>query len=337
MRVADLSPSRPTGWHGLRFAVFWLSARRMLLMAPTLRRAVPPVPAPPPRPAVRIYSLNGGHSRDVYHTKRMQRVFAVRFSGDGSYVFSGGPAAGGGAARPAHPACLARPPRGWDPAVLPLNSLRARPWLPNPTRPPSLQPSSPARGLTPAAACRPCLPPGSDDMNVRVWKAEASEQLGTLLPRERKKHAYNKALVGAAPCGPPSCRGSAGSAMHQTCDGSAPAGTSASSGPGCSRPVPPQDASVTSTHPVQRWLSSSAAACACPSLCRPAGPAVPAPAGGAAQAPSRGGTHRAAPPPAGPHLQGGQAAAHADRLGAAQDAAPHRAQVGGAGPRAHSL
>jgi DDB1- and CUL4-associated factor 13 len=25
----------------------------------------------------------------VYHTKRMQRVFAVRFSGDASYVFSG--------------------------------------------------------------------------------------------------------------------------------------------------------------------------------------------------------------------------------------------------------
>ena len=32
-------------------------------------------------------------------------------------------------------------------------------------------------------------------MNVRVWKANASEQLGTLLPRERKKHAYNAALV----------------------------------------------------------------------------------------------------------------------------------------------
>ena len=32
-------------------------------------------------------------------------------------------------------------------------------------------------------------------MNVRVWKAEASEQLGTLLPRERQKQAYNKALV----------------------------------------------------------------------------------------------------------------------------------------------
>lgn len=73
---------------------------------------------------VRIFPFNGGHSREVYHTKRMQRVFAVRFSGDASYVFS-----------------------------------------------------------------------GSDDMNVRVWKANASEQLGTLLPRERKKQQYNNALL----------------------------------------------------------------------------------------------------------------------------------------------
>ena len=39
--------------------------------------------------SVRIFSYNGGHSREVYHTKRMQRVMAVRFSGDGSYIFSG--------------------------------------------------------------------------------------------------------------------------------------------------------------------------------------------------------------------------------------------------------
>lgn len=44
---------------------------------------------------MRIFSLNGGHSRDVYHTKRMQRVFAVRFSGDGTYIFSGGRPSGG--------------------------------------------------------------------------------------------------------------------------------------------------------------------------------------------------------------------------------------------------
>ncbi len=41
------------------------------------------------RRSVRMFSYNGGHSKEVFHTKRMQRVFSVRFSGDGSYVFSG--------------------------------------------------------------------------------------------------------------------------------------------------------------------------------------------------------------------------------------------------------
>lgn len=39
--------------------------------------------------SIRIFNYNGGHSKEVYHTKRMQRVFAVRYSGDGTYVFSG--------------------------------------------------------------------------------------------------------------------------------------------------------------------------------------------------------------------------------------------------------
>ena len=73
---------------------------------------------------VRIFRTGGGHSREVYHTKRMQRVFSTLFSGDATYVYS-----------------------------------------------------------------------GSDDMNVRVWKADASEKLGTLLPREREKQQYNKALI----------------------------------------------------------------------------------------------------------------------------------------------
>lgn len=38
---------------------------------------------------LRIFGHMAGHSREVYHTSRMQRVFAVRFSGDGTYVFSG--------------------------------------------------------------------------------------------------------------------------------------------------------------------------------------------------------------------------------------------------------
>lgn len=39
--------------------------------------------------SLRIFSISGGTSREVYTTKRMQRVFAVRFSGDATYVFSG--------------------------------------------------------------------------------------------------------------------------------------------------------------------------------------------------------------------------------------------------------
>ncbi|KVI07632.1 Quinonprotein alcohol dehydrogenase-like-superfamily [Cynara cardunculus var. scolymus] len=35
---------------------------------------------------------------------------------------------------------------------------------------------------------------GSDDTNLRLWKAKASEQLGVILPRERKKHEYMEAV-----------------------------------------------------------------------------------------------------------------------------------------------
>lgn len=35
---------------------------------------------------------------------------------------------------------------------------------------------------------------GSDEMNIRLWKANASEKLGTLRPRERAKLEYNEAL-----------------------------------------------------------------------------------------------------------------------------------------------
>ncbi|XP_065875269.1 uncharacterized protein [Euphorbia lathyris] len=72
---------------------------------------------------VRIFQYNGGHSREIYHTKRMQRVFCVKFSCDATYVLS-----------------------------------------------------------------------GSDDTNLRLWKAKASEQLGVLHPRERRRHEYHEAL-----------------------------------------------------------------------------------------------------------------------------------------------
>jgi len=69
--------------------------------------------------SVRIFSCERGHSREVYHTKRMQRVMTVMWSMDDKFVMS-----------------------------------------------------------------------GSDEMNVRIWKARASEKLGTLRPREERAMRY---------------------------------------------------------------------------------------------------------------------------------------------------
>lgn len=38
---------------------------------------------------IRLWNRAGGHSRDIYHTKRMQRVFAATFTPDSQYVLSG--------------------------------------------------------------------------------------------------------------------------------------------------------------------------------------------------------------------------------------------------------
>lgn len=38
---------------------------------------------------IRLWSRAGGHSRDIYHTKRMQRVFAATFTPDAQYILSG--------------------------------------------------------------------------------------------------------------------------------------------------------------------------------------------------------------------------------------------------------
>lgn len=50
---------------------------------------VPLIPTPPAATAGLICCTALLVLPQVYFTKRMQRVFAVRFSGDGSYVFSG--------------------------------------------------------------------------------------------------------------------------------------------------------------------------------------------------------------------------------------------------------
>ena len=39
--------------------------------------------------SIRLWRRNEGHSRDIYHTKRMQRVFSCTFTPDNAYVLSG--------------------------------------------------------------------------------------------------------------------------------------------------------------------------------------------------------------------------------------------------------
>ena len=38
---------------------------------------------------IRLWNRSGGHSRDIYHTKRMQRVFSCQWTPDANYVLSG--------------------------------------------------------------------------------------------------------------------------------------------------------------------------------------------------------------------------------------------------------
>lgn len=72
---------------------------------------------------VRLFEKSSSNSREVYFSRRMQRVFSVQYSGDANFVFS-----------------------------------------------------------------------GSDDTNIRIWKAKASAPLGTLLPREKQRLAYHAKL-----------------------------------------------------------------------------------------------------------------------------------------------
>ncbi|EGW31226.1 uncharacterized protein SPAPADRAFT_61803 [Spathaspora passalidarum NRRL Y-27907] len=72
---------------------------------------------------IRIFKTRSGHSRDIYHTKRMQRIFCVKYSSDARYILS-----------------------------------------------------------------------GSDDTNVRVWRANASDRANIKSARQRSKMEYDNAL-----------------------------------------------------------------------------------------------------------------------------------------------
>jgi DDB1- and CUL4-associated factor 13 len=72
---------------------------------------------------IRIFQTQVGRSREVYHTKRMQHVIAIKWSSDNKYLIS-----------------------------------------------------------------------ASDEMNIRLWKAQAAEKLGLMRPREKEQMEYNEKL-----------------------------------------------------------------------------------------------------------------------------------------------
>lgn len=74
--------------------------------------------------SIRIFARDQGHSRDMYHTKRMQRVFVTKWTPDGKYLIS-----------------------------------------------------------------------GSDDGNIRLWRANASKREGVKSSRQRQAEEYNTKLV----------------------------------------------------------------------------------------------------------------------------------------------
>lgn len=72
---------------------------------------------------IRIFKVTGGHSREVYHTRRMGRVFCINVSQDARFILS-----------------------------------------------------------------------GSDDMNIRLWKMEASKAVGKQASRMERKQQYTETL-----------------------------------------------------------------------------------------------------------------------------------------------
>ena len=73
--------------------------------------------------SIRIFPFDGGRSREVYHTKRMQQVNSIVYTMDNRYILS-----------------------------------------------------------------------GSEDTNIRIWKANAADAMKPLLPREKERLAYSEKL-----------------------------------------------------------------------------------------------------------------------------------------------
>ncbi|KAG6767662.1 hypothetical protein POTOM_028874 [Populus tomentosa] len=116
---------------------------------------------------VRIFQYNGGHSREIYHTKRMQsNIEPSKCSIDRVQEQFG---------------ALTR----FVGVLLYLVTSENEAFV--------LKPELLVFCVKFSCDASYVIS-GSDDTNLRLWKAKASEQLGILLPREQRRHEYNEAL-----------------------------------------------------------------------------------------------------------------------------------------------
>eukprot|EP00592_Proboscia_alata_P014558 CAMPEP_0194394678 /NCGR_PEP_ID=MMETSP0174-20130528/123986_1 /TAXON_ID=216777 /ORGANISM="Proboscia alata, Strain PI-D3" /LENGTH=563 /DNA_ID=CAMNT_0039190499 /DNA_START=177 /DNA_END=1869 /DNA_ORIENTATION=- len=111
---------------------------------------------------LRIFGYRSGHARDLYYTKRMQRVFAVGISADSKYIVSGSD----------------------DIRV----SERTRAGF-------VLYEADATCIAVGISADSKYIVSGSDDTNIRLWRVNASENSGVKTPREENALEYRAALL----------------------------------------------------------------------------------------------------------------------------------------------
>lgn len=73
-------------------------------------------------------------------------------------------------------------------------SLQNKPFVCRPLTSTLLQPASAATDVDVREMIGRFVMTGSDDTNLRIWKANASEKLGKMVPREARKQEYRESL-----------------------------------------------------------------------------------------------------------------------------------------------
>eukprot|EP00592_Proboscia_alata_P023964 CAMPEP_0194446448 /NCGR_PEP_ID=MMETSP0176-20130528/128445_1 /TAXON_ID=216777 /ORGANISM="Proboscia alata, Strain PI-D3" /LENGTH=605 /DNA_ID=CAMNT_0039273163 /DNA_START=160 /DNA_END=1979 /DNA_ORIENTATION=- len=149
---------------------------------------------------LRIFGYRSGHARDLYYTKRMQRVFAVGISADSKYIVSGSDDTNIRLWRVnASENSGVKTPREENALEYRAALLKKHSHLPEVSK---ITKSGKRRGpkfvkYSPweSSADSKYIVSGSDDTNIRLWRVNASENSGVKTPREENALEYRAALL----------------------------------------------------------------------------------------------------------------------------------------------